>query len=516
MRLGPKIGAVALSKWRRTVKPAGHRASLRALAALGSAQRVTKSAPPPSVWPRQVTPLDAPMPAPKRLRAWLQGVDHAFVVISGSSLPELPSTITVDGIERTLVVLPLDSGWAAKLSQPRVAALLQAADAAVDVPLAIPLAIPTLTDTELCHRQRISDLVANAASARLEQLPAEPPSPASSAIHFVDRPRTIVVASHDLKFAHGLLESLNADGHRVLIDQWQGHSRHDPGRSSQLLSEADVVFCEWGLGNAVWYTKHAKVPVVVRIHAQELRTWTLQAMRQPAAAICVGPYTARQVARETGWSPDRIHVVPNAVQMPDVDAAKASSARFTLGFVGVSPRMKRLDLVLDVLRALREAEPRFSLSVKGHRPEELAWVWDRDDERRYFEALYKRIEHDPLLVDAVHFDGFDADLTTWWQGVGHAISTSDHESFHSTLPDGAAHGCVPTSLAWLGADELYPRSWIVPSVDDMAARILGVSADETMWKEEAERAERFVRSRFAAAHVEDRLKALILNPPTGA
>ncbi|MFP3361566.1 group 1 glycosyl transferase, partial [Planococcus sp. SIMBA_143] len=79
---------------------------------------------------------------------------------------------------------------------------------------------------------------------------------------------------HDLKFLPQIMAQLEAAGHRVIVDQWDGHDIHDEERSLRLLAEADVIFCEWALGNVKWYSHHKQDDqrLVVRLHAQELRT----------------------------------------------------------------------------------------------------------------------------------------------------------------------------------------------------------------------------------------------------
>ena len=43
-----------------------------------------------------------------------------------------------------------------------------------------------------------------------------------------------------------------------------------------------------------------------------------------------------------------------------------------------------------------------------------------------------------------------------------------YQQIHLTLPDGAASGAAPVSLAWPGSDLIYLRDWLVPSVPAMA------------------------------------------------
>ncbi|MNS89217.1 hypothetical protein D3C72_1232230 [compost metagenome] len=40
------------------------------------------------------------------------------------------------------------------------------------------------------------------------------------------------------------------------------------------------------------------------------------------------------------------------------------------------------------------------------------------------------------------------------------LSTSDHESFHLSVADGAASGAIPVILPWKGSRALYSSEWI--------------------------------------------------------
>ncbi len=89
----------------------------------------------------------------------------------------------------------------------------------------------------------------------------------------------------------------------------------------------------------------------------------------------------------------------------------------------------------------------------ANRPEEMA---------SWYEAQYRRLEEDPLLKGAVFFDPHGNDMPEWYAGIDFALSTSDFESFHFTIADGAAAGCTPIILPWEGADEIYPQEWVYP------------------------------------------------------
>lgn len=331
------------------------------------------------------------------------------------------------------------------------------------------------------------------------------------AVRVVREPRRIVVAGHDLKFARGLTAHLRAEGHEVREDPWQGHARHDADRSRALATWADVVHCEWSLGNLVWYSRHLPpgTRLTSRLHLQEAATEFPARVRQDAldAWIFVAPHVRAQVLRDTGFPAERAPWVPNAVEMPAGTAAgsgpgagdlgDADGRRFTLGLVGVLPERKGLHRALDVLAGLRREDGRYRLRIRGHRPDEVAWMASRPAARDYYAAQERRIAEDPLLAGAVAWDPHGPDMGPWFARVGVALSTSDFESFHFTLPDGAVHGCVPRSLAWAGADLLYPGDWLAADTRSLIASIRDATATPSVWSSSAAAAEAFVCSTYA-------------------
>lgn len=84
----------------------------------------------------------------------------------------------------------------------------------------------------------------------------------------------------------------------------------------------------------------------------------------------------------------------------------------------------------------------------------------------------------------------------WYQKIGIAVSVSDFESFHFTLADGAASGAVPVSLAWPGAELIYPSSWLSFSIGEMSDRVLHTSRSEETFSTEGRKSQRFAQEEY--------------------
>ncbi|QCU78351.1 hypothetical protein E7744_09370 [Citricoccus sp. SGAir0253] len=361
------------------------------------------------------------------------------------------------------------------------------------------------------RRARLSVLRSSPARDTVAGTPAAPPPGPESRVTVEVEPRRVVVAGHDLKFARGLIDHLAGLGHDVRLDEWTGHQRHDPARSRQLARWADSVLCEWALGNAVWYAEHAPpgTRLTTRLHLQEAALDYPGLVRRGRMDrfVFVADHVRRQVIRDHRIDPALTTVVPNAVHVPPQPPARAGSATratdraFTLGLVGMTPARKGLHRALDLLAELRGQDRRFTLRIKGHLPSDQAWMAARTHEAAYYRRHFARMEADPSLRGAVHLDDFGHDMDGWYAGIGFALSTSDFESFHFTLPDGAAHGAVPVSLAWPGADGLYPVDWLHASVPDMAGTIRRLAGEPGARAEASARARDWVESHFDARRV---------------
>jgi len=186
------------------------------------------------------------------------------------------------------------------------------------------------------------------------------PSAAQAAPELVGRPRRlrVGVASHDLKFFTRILDHLRGLPEvEVRVDEWPDLSKHDEAASRALVEWADVMIVEWCGPAAVWYSRHKRpgTRLVVRLHRFELDGAWLGDVEIGSIdqVVCVSPFYAHLTRERTGWPAERIVVVPNWVDAEQLDRPKLAGAEFALGFIGVAPMRKRMDLALDVLEALR-------------------------------------------------------------------------------------------------------------------------------------------------------------------
>jgi len=292
-----------------------------------------------------------------------------------------------------------------------------------------------------------------------------------------ERPETVLIAGHDLKFIDGIGREMMNRGYNILQDKWVNHTKHDDKYSRQLLNAADIVICEWALGNSVWYSNNVNADhtLFIRFHRQEIETDYPMNINWDSVEkmIFIAPLIQQEAIQKFQIPSEKTDLLANSVDTSRFTLSKSEGAINTLGLMGMVPRMKRFDRALDILAILNNSGLDFQLRIKGKKPEEYHWMKDRPDEMEWYDSQLQRIHQDPNLNGRVHFDGWGNDVPEWFSEVGFILSVSDFEGSHQAVAEGAASGAIPIILEWPGASEVYPKDWCVETIDgavDMIVR----------------------------------------------
>lgn len=330
-------------------------------------------------------------------------------------------------------------------------------------------------------------------------------------------PLRVLICGHDLKFVQPLVKFLESSSdHELRILTHSGHYLRDHSAAEDALNWADVVFCEWALDNAVWFShrKREDQILIVRLHAQEVRDrdridfiYAIDWQRVDRL-ILITHHLFDWMKREFPVLAAKSALVFNPIPAASWrDLSKPPEARFVLGLVGMVPAIKRLDLAVAVLRHLRQADIRYCLRVKGALPSEYPWMASRTREMAWYEELFEEVA-DLRADGALVFDPHGPDMAQWYQGVGHILSVSDSEGSHQAVAEGMAAGCIPVIRDWVGAERIYPSHYVGRSVDDLVGLVLR-HTDRTVFEKESEFCRSFATSHFDEATVCDALLSII-------
>lgn len=292
-----------------------------------------------------------------------------------------------------------------------------------------------------------------------------------------DSPLSVGVMGHKLTFIDELAGALAySTGSRVELDDWKYLSGPtNKERAAKLLAESDVIIGEWARPNNVWIQENAPsdTPLIVRAHRYEVTTDFPSAidMNRFSAAVVIVPWVGRVLVQEFGWPAEKIVYIPNFVNNSYFQRSKLPGANFTLGIAGITPHLKRLDLALDLLGALRKIDPRFNLRIRGGDPTKHPH-WGTDPAMRdQWSSIQARLRFDPLIRDGVHLDQEGRDMASWFQQIGFILSVSDLEGSHVALAEGTVSGAIPVARRWPGIETLWPENAIFDEMADAVAHI---------------------------------------------
>jgi len=280
--------------------------------------------------------------------------------------------------------------------------------------------------------------------------------------------KTILFIGHDLKFLPHIIDHFSArEEYSIRTFHYQSHALQRHRELVEMLAGTDLIFCEWGLGNLSWLSKN-KLPtqkLVVRIHAQEFLTGFLKDSdwKNIDQIILVSPHMLKRFSNLFPSATDKCKIIYNTVDCSHFDHEKEKSAIFNIGYLGILPKLKAPHIGLEILKSLKEKDNRYKLFIKSKRPDELVWLWDRPDERKYYEEFFEQINSHGLQ-DSVIWDPHGPDVQEWFQKIGFILSTSDYEAFHLSVPEGMASGAIPVIRNWEGAGALYPKNYIFEDV----------------------------------------------------
>lgn len=288
--------------------------------------------------------------------------------------------------------------------------------------------------------------------------------------------KKVVIAGHDLKFIQKFIEYLsNRDDFEIKVDKWAGHDKHDQSLSEECIEWADIIFCEWGLGNVAWYSKNKKPwqKLIVRMHGQERNTkyYNNFNYKNIDNIIVVSPYIYEVFADKIKIPRDKMKIIYNYVDYDLLNKDKLDNSKYNIGIVGICPKLKRLDIAVDILEKLVTQNKEYKLYIKGKRPEEYPWIMNRINEKKYYENIFTKIK-DKGLQDNIIFDEHGNNMDEWFRKIGYILSTSDFESFHLAPAEGMCSGTIPVIRSWEGSDTIYEKDYIYNDVNEAVKLIL--------------------------------------------
>jgi glycosyltransferase involved in cell wall biosynthesis len=229
----------------------------------------------------------------------------------------------------------------------------------------------------------------------------------------------------------------------------------------------------------------------------------------------LGPFFAGRIARNTtawvansreiaadlarwGVLRERVHVIPNGIDIPDDGRRKAGNGVVRFLSMGRLDSEKAVDQTIRAFAGL-PADPPAHLTILGDGPS-----------RPELEALSRRLRQERRIV----FTGAVEDVTPYLKEADVYVSTSMSEGMSNALLEAMSSGVMPVVSRVSGADDLVEdgvSGFLFPPGDETAlatrlAEVLSMTSERRRVTGEAARAA--IRTRFLFDQVVDRHLAL--------
>lgn len=288
--------------------------------------------------------------------------------------------------------------------------------------------------------------------------------------------KKILFAGHNFSFLSPIIKYLEKDEScDIIFDKWTDHNKHNREISLNLLESSDIIFCEWCLGNAVWYSKHKKPEqkLIIRAHRQELTVSYMYDLINDNIDkfISITPALYQLFMQKIKLPEDKMEMIYNIID-EDKFIVNDNPERFNhIGFIGYVPSLKRMDLAIKLFAQIWEQNKSMFLHFKGKDPYSYDWLKTRKKEIDYYNRIYQSIKYLPYSNNII-FEPYGSDVSDFLSRMGYIISTSDLEGSHQSIAEGMAAGCIPVIRNWAGSDSVYPTRFIFNGIDSMRDFIL--------------------------------------------
>lgn len=313
--------------------------------------------------------------------------------------------------------------------------------------------------------------------------------------------KRILINGYDLKFILPVIPYLSKK-YIVKVDEWTGHNIHDEKQSKELLVWADILFCEWLLGNSVWYSENMyKYQVlIIRAHRFEVgREFGFQIDYSKVDGVLTVGYFFLNLFKDTFKIPQgKMKLLSNYVDSNIYSNKKSENFKKNIAICGILPSRKGYFEGLKLINNLVQHDGEYRLYIIGDHPESTGWIMSSPIEKEYFKKCENFIE-DNNLSDNIIFTG-RLDRDKIFNNIGFVLSLSQDEeipeSFHLTPAEGAVDGSVALIKEWRGSEYIYNNEFIFTNLEEIEDTIIKLSKDEELFVKKQESQRKYILENY--------------------
>lgn len=263
--------------------------------------------------------------------------------------------------------------------------------------------------------------------------------------------KLLLISGHDLKFINNIIHQLK-DYYNILVDKWTGHNKHNINKSKELLNKADIILCEWCLGNAVFYSNN-KMPhqkLLIRLHRVESKTDYIKKLntKNIDSILYVSPSWNIISSLEYKFNLiKKVYYFKNDLSdvfKPNYNKIKINinNNKISIGMCGILPfELKNPLKVLEIIKILKE-KYEITFYLFGKKPSELAWIVKSDPQAIKKYSIFEKYLNKNTNYINIGFINND-ELYNYFTKLDFILVTSNDESFHKSSLEALMAGVIP-------------------------------------------------------------------------
>lgn len=327
--------------------------------------------------------------------------------------------------------------------------------------------------------------------------------------------KRLLISGYDLKFILPIIPYIE-DEYNIKIDEWTGHNTHNKKNSQELLMWADIIWCEWLLGNAVYYSrnKNKNQVLIIRAHRFELsKEFGFEVdFNKVSMIFFVGYHYYESFIQKFNIPREKARLLSNYCESKILSSSKHTNKRLNIGIVGILPKRKGCLKALSLIKNLTAKNENYKLYIIGQKPEEVSWIMNNPSEKEYYAKCNNYIKENNLEKNII-LTGF-VSKENIYNNLDFVLSLSDEnepESFHMSPAEGACAGCLPLILKWPGAEYIYPKDYIFENLTEIENAIIEFSNNEKLYNEKTELIKNYIIENYDISLFVARLKKYLNN-----
>jgi len=310
----------------------------------------------------------------------------------------------------------------------------------------------------------------------------------------------LLLSGHDLKFIKNLFPYFEKE-YDFKIQELSNYMYLNFKESEKLLRHADIIWCEWLLLSAKWYSqnKYPHQKLFIRAHRFEKdRKYGYEInYANVTKVITVSYYYYEEFLNKFKIPRNKVMVISNYVDTKKYNKPKNNNCKYNIAMIGALPMRKGLDRAIDILIELKKKNSKYKLFVPGKKPEELASTWNVPSEKNYYLNIYEKIKSNNL-EDSVIFNGW-IDIPEFLTNIGYTLSVSDAqspESFHLAIAETMASGGIGLATKWEGIEYIFPDYCQYNNLDEIVNAIYNYSQNEKLYNEISNKSKKFIQENY--------------------